>query len=305
MLTANQISALQETWAAGAAGEESPEGGATGNLRWFTKLQDGGPQVSRDWGIASDQPISGDFDGDQKDDIAVFRPATQGAFYIIRSATNTLYSEEFGITGDDATVVGDYTGDGIDDLAVYRAGATVGAQSFWYYRSIGSPGGVQVVDWGEGGDFPAPGDYDGDGKYDFVVQRADANGVNGRFWKRSTSFAQTSELFGLKDDVVVPGDYDDDGKTDLCVVRADGNLLRWDFEPSGTAGTTIVSDTWGEVAADDYITQGDYDGDGRTDYAIWRPNPGVFYMMTVGVREITTVRWGEPGDIPVLNFNTH
>ena len=279
-------------------------GGVNGQATWFTSFQDGFPTLSTDWGIASDQFIPADFDGDGKDDFAVFRPGTQGTFYIVRSATHTMYSEAFGTLGDDATVVGDYTGDNIDDLAVYRAGATAGAQSSWYYRPLGG-GAFTTVDWGQNGDFPAPGDYDGDGKYDFVVQRADSNNVNGRFWKRMASGAQSTELFGLKDDLVVPGDYDDDGKTDLAVLRDDAGFLRWDFEPSGTAGSTVVTDVWG-VTMTDWVAQGDYDGDGKTDYAVYRPgSPGTFYVMTSITRLITNRVWGGPNDFPAANYNEH
>lgn len=278
-------------------------GGASGQVRWFTAYRDGDPTLSTDWGVASDQFFSDDYDGDGRDDFGVFRPST-GTFYIVRSVTQTLVIEAFGQNGDDATVVGDYTGDGNADLAVYRAGATPADQSFWYYRPIGG-GGFTTIPWGQGGDTPAPGDYDGDGKMDFVVQRDDPNGVNGRFWKRMNTGAQSIEIFGLKTDTVVPGDYDDDGKTDLAVVRDAGGFLQWDFEPSGTAGTTVVSDTWG-VTATDWIAQGDYDGDGRTDYAVWREaTPGRFHIMTVGTRVITiSGPWGQIGDVPAGNFNS-
>lgn len=280
-------------------------GGTSGELTWFTLFNGGPPSNNVVWGIATDTPIPADFDGDQKDDYAIWRPGTVGKFYIVRSATNTLFVDDFGQTGDDATVVGDYDGDGFDEMAVYRSGATAGANSFWFYRSETSLQGFVSVQWGLNGDFPAPGDYDGDGRYDFVVQRPDSNGVNGRFFVRMAAGLQYSELFGLMDDVVVPGDYDDDGKTDLAVVRIDGANLRWDFEPSGTAGSTVVTDVWG-VAATDYITQGDYDGDGRTDYSVWRPGtPGTFYQMTVGTRAITTRTWGEINDFPAANYNEH
>ncbi len=279
-------------------------GGSSGQTRWYTYLENTGPVPSRDWGIASDQFFTGDYDGDGKDDMAVYRPGTQGTFYIIRSFSNTLVTESFGGPGDDATVVGDYTGDGLADLAVYRGGATPSDPSFWYYRPLGT-GGFQTVAWGQGGDTPAPGDYDGDGKFDFVIQRDDDNGVNGRFWKRMNSGEISSEMFGLKTDSVVPGDYDGDGKTDVAVVRDDGGTLRWDFEPSGTASSSVVSDTWG-VSSTDWVVAGDYDGDGKTDYAVWRPgNPGIFYMMTVGDRRIFTRHWGEDNDVPGLYYSAN
>lgn len=283
-------------------------GGTSGQIRWYTAFQDGDPTQPTDWGIASDQFFVEDYDLDGQDDFGVFRPST-GTFYIVRSATDTMFIEQFGQNGDDATVAGDYSGDGRADLAVYRSGATAADQSFWYWKEIGI-GGFQTISWGQGGDFPAPGDYDGDNRNDYVVQRADGNGVNGRFWKRLSTAGITTEMFGLRNDTIAPGDYDDDGKTDLAVVRDNGGFLQWDFEPSGTAGTTTVSDTWG-VSATDFITQGDYDGDGRTEYAIWRPgtggNPGRFYTMTVGpVRTIRlSLPWGEANDRPAAEFNVH
>lgn len=281
-------------------------GGINGQVTWFTSFQDGFPTLPTQWGIASDQFVPADFDGDSRDDFAVFRPGTPSQFYIVRGASQTLFVQEFGQAGDDASVVGDYTGDGIDDMALYRTGANPGDQSFWFYRSVTSPQNFDAIAWGVNGDVVAPGDYDGDGKYDFVVQRPDSNGVNGRFFIREADGPQRSELFGLANDVMAPGDYDDDGKTDLAAIRADGAFLRWDFEPSGTAGNTVVTDLWGQIATNDVIVQGDYDGDGKTEYAVWRPGtPSVFHVMTVGTRFITSRIWGEPNDVPAANYNVH
>ena len=271
-------------------------GGVGSQLTWLTQFAGGNPFASRDWGISGDEPITGDYDGDGSDDMTVFRPSN-GTFYIIQSETLTMRIEQFGQSGDDPTIVGDYDGDGRDDLAVYRPGAS----STWFYKT--SPSAVfRSVEWGQTGDTPAPGDYDGDGRADFVVRRAD--GANGRFWQRLSGGSFTTELFGLSGDSVVPGDYDGDGKTDLAVYRNSGGVYVWDFEPSGTAGSTIVSDTWGITG--DISAQGDYDGDGRTEYTVWRPGTtGTFYTMTVGTRIITTKSWGQTGDMPVANFNTH
>ncbi len=270
-------------------------GGAGSQLTWLTSFAGGNPFASRDWGVNGDLILAGDYDGDAIDDITVYR-ASEGTFYVIQSATLTMRIEQLGQSGDNPRIVGDYDGDGRDDLAVYRSGA----QSTWFYKT--SPSAVfTAVDWGQTGDFPAPGDYDGDGKSDFVIQRAD--GGNGRFWKRLSGGTFSTELFGLSNDSIVPGDYDGDGKTDLAVFRTSGGFFVWDFEPSGTVGSTVVSDTWG--VAGDRTVQGDYDGDGRTDYAVWRPGtPATFYMMTVGNRLITTKEWGQTGDLPAARYNT-
>ena len=298
-------------------------GGPSGDLTWWTIFsgnepipgpseeqalaapEDGFPTSTTVWGTASDFPVPADYDGDGKDDFAVWRPGNPGVFYIVRSATATLFSEPFGVTGDDPTVVGDYTGDNRDDVAVYRSGATSSDPSTWFYRSLGSPPGVQSVSWGQGGDTPAPGDYDGDLKNDFAVQRPDSNGVSGRFWVLEADGLVYSQFFGLANDTVVTGDFDDDGKTDVAVVRNDNGSIRWDYEPSGTAGVTTVTDTWG-VSSTDVVVPADYDGDGRTEYAVWRPgNPGFFHIMTPVARRMWSQSWGLTGDIAVANNNAH
>lgn len=276
-------------------------GGASGQIRWFYNLSSGGPTVAFDWGLAGDFFISEDFDNDNKDDIAVWRPgaATVAAFYIHNSATNTARVEAFGQTGDDPTIVDDYNNDGSADLAVYRAGVSPGQQSTWFYRTVAG-GPIAYVPWGINGDFPAPGDYDGDGSADFVVQRNQSGA--GVFYTRLATGAQFVTHFGLASDLIVPGDYDADGKTDIAVVRGSGGSILWFYEPSGTAGVTAVQNTWGNSATD-FLTQGDYDGDGRTDLAIWRS--GVFWIYSLQGGGITTFNLGSAGDYPVANYNSH
>ena len=261
------------------------------------------------WGIATDFFVSGDFDADGKDDITVWRPgaATVATFYILNSATSTLRQEAFGQTGDDPTVVGDYNGDGRDDIAVYRAGASAGLQSTWYYRTVAN-GPVTYVPWGISGDYPAPGDYDGNGSADFSVQRNNGGG-QARFWTLLSTGATTSTVFGTPTDVIVPGDYDGDGKTDIATIRGSAGNINWYVLPSSTGVVSAIPFAVFGASATDFVTQGDYDGDGKTDAAIWRPSatPGAsqfWYRNTTG-GAVTAVSWGQNGDIPVANYNTH
>jgi subtilisin-like proprotein convertase family protein len=275
-------------------------GGTMGQVRWSIGRSSDGLLQGYDWGLATDFFVSEDFDGDLKDDITVWRPgsATVAAFYILNSQTSTVRVEAFGQTGDDPTIVADYNNDGRADLAVYRSGAASGQQSTWFYRTTAN-GPVNFVPWGTNGDFPAPGDYDGDGSADFVVQR-NFGGGQAAFWRNLTTAPDDIVVFGAPTDVIVPGDYDDDGKTDLATIRAIGGTITWFYRPSGGGADQQVP--WGNSLTD-FPTQGDYDGDGRTDQAIWRN--GTFWVRNGASGAFSTYNLGTGGDYPVANYNTH
>ncbi len=285
-------------------------GGAGGQVTWFINYNGTSNFTAPEWGISTDVFVPVDFDGDNKTDVAIWRAGAAGTagYYILQSADSTFRFEQFGQTSDNPRVAADYDGDGKADPAVYRSGAASGDQSVWYYRgSLNNPGdSVTFVPWGLNGDFPAPGDYDGDGKNDFVVQRNNGNG-QARFWMNLSTDGVTSVVFGTPTDVIVPGDYDGDGKSDLAVVRGSAGQINWYVRPSSTGVVSGGPYAVFGASATDFPVQGDYDGDGKTDPAVWRPSgtPGVsafwFSGSTSGTRAFT---WGQNGDDPVANYNT-
>jgi Calx-beta domain/FG-GAP-like repeat len=278
--------------------------GATNQLRWYYNLNGSGGTVATDWGISTDNLTPVDFDGDGKDDIAVWRSdvANVAAFYILQSGTNTLRIDTFGQTGDDPSVVGDYDGDGKADPAVYRAGAT-GAQSTWYYRgSFNNPSGnITPMPWGIGGDLPTPGDYDGDGKMDLNVKRDDATGQALFILRKSGDASVTYTHFGIPTDSTVPGDYDGDGKTDLAIRRTTGGVHNYAILQSSNATIRYV-----QFGATGFRTvQGDYDGDGKTDIASWQPATGTFWVIQSSNGVTAAFQLGSNGDEPAADYNTH
>jgi hypothetical protein len=60
----------------------------------------------------------------------------------------------------------------------------------------------------------------------------------------------------------------------------------------------MAQSDWGGVS--DIRVTGDFDGDGKLDYAFWRPATGTWYVrLFVDPTALTTDQWGQGGDIPV------
>jgi hypothetical protein len=273
-------------------------------IYWYTSFNGSGANgVGQLGDAATDFIVTEDFDGDLKDDLTVWTEAaaTQANFKILQSSTNTIRVEFFGQTGDDPAVVGDYDGDGKADPAVYRCPgvADPDGQCYFFYRgSLNNPGGsVTYVPWGFGADgdfFPYVGDFDGDGKNDFCIQRANPSSPsNGQFvLLKSNGLGVEYINWGLSSDFLIPGDYDGDGKTDLCVRRTvSGTRQHYILTRTGATGQV----QWGITG--DSSAPGDYDGDGKTDLAIWRSNPdptqNYFWVLNSSNNSVTQFEWGQ------------
>lgn len=266
---------------------------------WFASKDGIQETMIRQWGIAElDTLTPGDFDGDGKGDISVWR-AFNGTFWLFRSSDSTFLTIQLGQPGDEP-VARDYDGDGKTDCAVVRR---QNDYLFWYILPS-STNWLIGYQYGANTDFPAPGDYDGDGRFDLAVQRSISN--NGlQFWIQRSTDGLLVVQFGFDTDFFVPGDYDGDGKTDIALVRdlGAGSSFKWWIYRSSTSSEYVVS--FGTGGEGDIPIQADYDGDGKTDIAIWRPSVRQFWISKSSNGQTSVYTYGSPGDLPVASYDTH
>jgi hypothetical protein len=107
--------------------------------------------TATNYGLSGDNDAPADYDGDGKDDIAVWRPST-GVWYYLASSNSTSYQDTIGQSGD-IPVPGDYNNDDITDIAVWRP--SIGD---WFIHPSGG-GRATQTHWGASGDIPVESAY--------------------------------------------------------------------------------------------------------------------------------------------------
>jgi len=239
--------------------------------------------------------VFGDFDGDGKADLSIWR-VKDGNWLTLKSGDGQLQNAQWGTSVDlynDITVPGDYDGDGKMDLAVFSRSKLQGGQ----WRIKGSKGGEVTTEvWGLATDTPVPADYDGDGKTDIAVWR----GAESNWYILRSSDHQTQVIsWGTSNapyrDVPVPADYDGDGKADVAVFRQ--STGHWYIKLSSDG--SVVDKFWG--LGTDVPVPADYDGDGKADIAVWRGTDTNWYIVRSSDGQTQAVSWGisSLGDVPV------
>ncbi|HMZ20198.1 MAG TPA: putative Ig domain-containing protein, partial [Blastocatellia bacterium] len=241
--------------------------------------------------------VFGDFDGDGKTDLSVWRGAS-GEWLTVNSGDSKAQSTVWGSSAApylDVMTPGDYDGDGRMDLAVFRRGIQTGQGDEWFIKSS-RDGAVTTKLWGLGTDIPVPGDYDGDGKTDIAVWRG--SDTNWYIIRSSDGQIQTVSWGTSKtpyNDVPVAADFDGDGRTDVAVFRrANGH---WYIKLSSDG--SVIDKAWG--LGTDVPVAADYDGDGKADVAVWRGADTNWYIVQSSDGAVKAMSLGNAvlNDVPV------
>jgi len=209
------------------------------------------------FGKTGDTPLAGDWNGDGRHGIGVFRPDDCRFFLDDDRDGIANTARTFGAPGD-LPVTGDWNGDGITDTGVFRPDT---CRFFLDMDGNGTSDLTRVI--GRRGDLPITGDWDGDGADGIGVFRPETC----RFFMDNNrdGVPDLSRVMGRRGDLPVVGDWNGDGRDGIGVYRPGSCRFYLDQNRDGTADISRVFGRLGDLPL-----VGDWNGNGLTNYGVFR-----------------------------------
>jgi Tol biopolymer transport system component len=211
---------------------------------WY--MRDGSGQVSQFfYGDPGDVPFMGDWDCDGVDTPGLFRQSDAFA-YLRNSNTQGIADIRFFFGNpSDIPLAGDFDGNGCDSLSIYRPSE----QRFYIINALGANnGGLGAADFsflfGDPGDKPFVGDFDGDGIDEVGLHRESTGFVYYRN-TLTTGIADNQFFFGDPGDRFVSGDWGIVDGVDTPGLFRPGNTTFY-FRHTNTQGNADSQIQWGE-----------------------------------------------------------
>ena len=159
------------------------------------------------FGLPTDQPISGDWNGDGITDVGVRRPSSKA--FLLRLPNGTTQEIPLGSVSDFA-VTGDWNGDGKTDLGTWHPDT----RTFTLRTTNGKESRVVL---GATGDRPIAGDWNGDGLTDVGTYNPSSATFNLRTATKAGAVTTTSTVWGNPNVLPVAGDWNGDDIGDIGV----------------------------------------------------------------------------------------
>ena len=155
------------------------------------------------------RPVTGDFDGDGKDEIFWYGPGSTADSvwdFTSRTSHTTTYKT---VSGADYVVdSGDWDGDGYDDV-LFNDWTTNGGDTIWWGPGLSSSSSKSVSL--ATAQFTASSDFDGDGKDDMLVNKYNTGGDTIWWGSTKTNFSTSPTGFASGNAMVATYAYDADG----------------------------------------------------------------------------------------------
>jgi Trypsin/FG-GAP-like repeat/FG-GAP repeat len=200
--------------------------------------------------LGDEVPAVGDFNGDGRDDIAVFTRGERADVFVSLSDGTKFVQDawkwhDYFAAGQEIPSVGDFNGDGKTDIVTFTRGDSGLAIVSLSTGSGFEPATTWHSRFALGDEVPAVGDFSGDGRDDIVTfTRGELGDVfvglsDGATFDKDTS--KWHERFALAGEIPAVGDFNGDGKADVAVFTR-GDL--GDVFVSLSDGTKFVREAW-------------------------------------------------------------
>ena len=202
-----------------AAGGDSVGLVDTATGEWHLRLP-GGEEHTFFFGDPGDTPFLGDWDCDGVDTPGLYRQADGFVYLRNTNAAGVADIRFFFGNPGDVPLAGDFDGDGCDTVSIYRPGEA----RIYVIDELGANDGglgaaTHVFGFGNPGDAPFAGDFDGDGVDTVGLFREKTGFVYFRN-TLSTGVADSEFFYGDPGDRVVVGDWTGDGTDTVGIFRS-------------------------------------------------------------------------------------
>ncbi len=226
-------------------------------------------------GFGGDMPLTLNYQGDARDEFALYSPSTRKLVFFqdYSRSTSESYSRVVGNSGD-LVITGDWNGDGVDGFAIYDPPT----RQLSYFQNIDSPQAFASVVVGSAGDIPLAGNWDGLNGDGFALYTPSTRQI-WFFQSFNDTHPFTSRTVGNTGDMITAGDWDGNGTDGIAVFQqptATGYQF-WLFNDISGPATQSIAYADGGYASDIsagrrffYATQVphvDVDGNYRTTYS--------------------------------------
>ncbi|SCL72829.1 N-acetylmuramoyl-L-alanine amidase [Micromonospora peucetia] len=256
------------------------------------------------FGLNGETLLTGDFNGDNRDDIIAFTHGTLADVYVsLSTGTNFTPStkwHDWFAPGTEIAAVGDVNGDGKDDIITFTHD---NAADVYVALSTGTSFTGTAVKWHEyfsiTGEYPALGDVNGDGRDDiitFTQGPATASDVIVALSTGSSFGAPQKwhDLFAVGTEQPRVGDINGDGKDDIVTFTCDTNA---DVYAAVSTGTTFTGTTvkWNDFfcLSGEFPYLADVNGDNKDDIIVFTKGTtnDIYVGLSTGTTFTNSTKW--------------